>query len=224
MLYQLSYRTVLFKSAVQIYIEFEDWQACETFFLKLYFSVFITSWFYTFGSMKTVFLVGYMGVGKTTIGKKLARELQMEFIDLDKFISRNEHRSISLIIESDGESCFRQLEKKYLDQIINKPNVLISTGGGTPCFFDNMRRINANGTSVYLKMDEKSIVNRLVEGTDSRPLLKGKNRIELQEFVHQHLASRKEFYEMAQIEEDVLNFNSNRIKELVEKIKLIQID
>ena len=162
-----------------------------------------------------------MGVGKTTIGKKLARALLLEFVDLDVFISVREGASISNIINSRGEDYFRILERDSLLELAKRQNVLVSTGGGVPCYFNNMEVINGLGTSVYLKMNEKSLVNRLVNNTESRPLIQGMDKDELLTFVNSHLGSRLKFYEQAHIEFDVLSFNSSKLKELAEKIKLI---
>lgn len=168
--------------------------------------------------MKNIFLVGYMGVGKTTIGKKLANRLMLEFVDLDGFISKKEGVNITDLINQNGESYFRNLEKKYLRELVTQDNLLISTGGGTPCFFDNMEVICRNGTSIYLRMDEKSVVNRLINHTESRPLIAGKNREELALFVSEHLKDRIPFYQKADLEFDVLNVNATRLDEWVNQI------
>lgn len=169
-----------------------------------------------------VFLIGYMGVGKTTIGKKLAKSLSLIFIDLDQFISSKKGMPIAEIIHQNGEEYFRLLEKKYLLELCEKNDVLISTGGGTPCFFDNMEVINKKGRSVFLEMDEKSLAKRLINGLDSRPLLKGKNLDELEAFISEHLKSRMPYYEKSNITFSALNFNSNRVKELAQLIKEIK--
>ncbi|MFT6323150.1 MAG: shikimate kinase [Halieaceae bacterium] len=162
-----------------------------------------------------------MGVGKTTIGKKLARIMGLEFIDLDGLIEMETGLSISILVKEFGETYFRELESKLLLKLTKKQNVLVSTGGGAPCFFDNMTMMNENGTTVFLKMDEKSLVNRLKNKTGSRPLLEGKNELELLDFVKKHVQERLPFYEKAQIEFDVLNFNAARQQELKNKIELI---
>lgn len=166
-----------------------------------------------------VFLLGYMGVGKTTIGKKLAKRLGLKFVDLDEVITKGEYASISQIVENIGENFFRNIERKYLEEAASKEDVLIATGGGTPCFFDNMTLINESGVSVYLEMDVKSLVNRLKNGLDSRPLLKGKSPDELSNFITIHLEEREEFYTKANITFDALNMNTQRIEELVSLIE-----
>lgn len=166
-----------------------------------------------------IFLVGYMGVGKTTIGKKLAARLNLNFIDLDHFIAEREHQKVAQIIENKGEGFFRILEKKYLEEVCDFENILVSTGGGTPCFFQNMDAINANGRSIFLKLDEKSLINRLLNSRDSRPLLAGKDQEELTTFVKSHLKERLPYYERAHLQFEMLHLNSKRLDELVKEIK-----
>ena len=180
-----------------------------------------TSEFCSFEGMKNVFLIGYMGVGKTTIGKKLSNRLGLEFIDLDAFIEQGKGQTISEIILTHGEKYFRTLEHEKLREISKKDNLLISTGGGTPCFQNNMDVILESGVSIYLKMDEKSLVNRLEKNTESRPLIAGKNRSELELFVTDHLEERKPYYERADLQFEMLNVNAVRLNDLVEKIKKV---
>ena len=170
-----------------------------------------------------VFLIGYMGVGKTTIGKKLASRLSLKFIDLDHFIAEKEHLKVAHIIERKGEQYFRILEKKYLEEVCELENILVSTGGGTPCFFQNMDTINANGRSIFLKLDEKSLINRLVNSRDSRPLLAGKNAEELAVFIQKHLNERLPFYERAHLEFDMMHLNSKRLDDLENEIKRLEL-
>lgn len=166
-----------------------------------------------------IFLVGYMGVGKTTLGKKLAARLRLKFMDLDHFIAEKEHRNITQIILDRGEEYFRILEKKYLREICELDNILVSTGGGTPCFFENMDTINEKGKSIFLKLDEKSLINRLVNSREPRPLLAGKNKEELIMFVKSHLNERLPFYERAHLHIEMMHLNSKRLDDLVEEIK-----
>lgn len=166
-----------------------------------------------------VFLIGYMGVGKTTIGKKLATTLGLKFIDLDGLISNKEGLSISEIIHQKGEEYFRVLEKKYLKEVCEMSNVLISTGGGTPCYFDNMNLINEKGTSVFLEMDVKSLAKRLINSKGKRPLLKGENVDELESFISEHLLTRMPFYQQSTITFSAISCNAERVGELAQLIK-----
>ncbi len=165
-----------------------------------------------------IFLVGYMGVGKTTYGKKLATRYGLEFIDLDGYISSKENVKVAYIIKSEGERYFRKLEQKYLKELVKEEDVLVSTGGGTPCFFENMTLINQHGVSIYLKLDEKSLAKRLINGVESRPILKGKTIDELTKFIVQHLKERTPYYIRAHVEFDVLNFTSERMDKLMLEI------
>ena len=101
--------------------------------------------------MKRVFLVGYMGAGKTTVGKELAKLAGLSFIDLDYYIEGRYHKAVSQIFAERGEEAFREIERNMLHEVAEFEDVLISTGGGAPCFFDNMEFMNASGTTVYLR-------------------------------------------------------------------------
>ena len=107
-----------------------------------------------------IFLIGYMGSGKTTLGRKLAYILQYQFIDLDDYIEKQEGRKISHIFEEDGEDYFRKLERVYLHRVIDKEDLVISTGGGTPCFFDNMNQMNEYGKTIYINIHPKALLPR----------------------------------------------------------------
>ena len=108
-----------------------------------------------------IFLIGFMGCGKSSLGKRLARRLNYRFVDLDEEIERQTGRSIAEIFSRDGENYFRQLEANILRQIEWSLPTVVATGGGTPCYFDNMNYINNNGVSVYLRMSPKSLAWRL---------------------------------------------------------------
>lgn len=144
------------------------------------------------------FLTGFMGAGKSTIGKYASRQNDLEFLDLDSYIEAQEGRAISEIFRQDGEAHFRQLERDALQAVIGLPGKhLVSTGGGTPCYFDNMARMNAAGHTIYLDLSAARLTDRLRNAKDKRPLvasLKG----DLQVFVHVKLLERAEFYAQAQ--------------------------
>jgi len=149
--------------------------------------------------MKRVFLVGYMGVGKSTIGKLLSVELGVEFIDLDKYIEKRYRKSIKDIFDEKGENGFRKIEHEMLREAGTFQNVLISTGGGTPCFFDNMNFMNQQGITVYIKASVEELTSRLLASKNERPLIQGKTPAELKEFISQHLAQRQCYYSKSQI-------------------------
>jgi shikimate kinase len=144
--------------------------------------------------MNRIFLVGYMGSGKSTLGKKLARKMQYSFVDLDKFIEKKFSRKISDIFSYEGEDAFRIMEREALEEVVKLDKVVISLGGGTPCFFDNITLIQKNGISVYLKMPATALLNRLQNAKLERPLLKGMRENEKMEFIQQQLGERERFY------------------------------
>lgn len=146
---------------------------------------------------KTIFLVGYMGSGKTTIGKAVAARLGVPFYDLDIFIESKFCKSISDIFAEFGEEKFRQIERNALLQLIDFEQCVISTGGGTPCFFDNMDLMNSASTTIFLECPPKILAERLDYKNNKRPLLKGKSRAELELFILETLEKRLPFYQKA---------------------------
>lgn len=145
--------------------------------------------------MQRIFLVGYMGSGKTTMGKLLAQQLKLNFIDLDAYIEGKYHRTIAQIFQQEGESGFREIEKNCLHEVGEFENVVVATGGGAPCFFDNMTFMNQNGTTIYLKMTVDQLSNRLSSSKAGvRPLIANKNNEELHHFISEGLAKREDFY------------------------------
>ena len=155
-----------------------------------------------------------MGSGKSTIGEKLAYNLKHEFIDLDAYIESEEERTISEIFEEDGEDYFRKLERVYLHRIIDKENVVISTGGGTPCFFDNMEQMNDYGKTIYLNMHPKALIPRLKASSVLRPLLKGLEGVELLDYIYKTLREREVFYDRAQLVVAGYNLTAKRLEEI----------
>jgi len=149
--------------------------------------------------MKRIFLIGYMGAGKSTMGKWLAQVMNLEFIDLDNFIEARQHKTIKEIFAEIGEEGFRQLERRSLEEVSQFEDVIISLGGGTPCFFDNMEVVNQAGTSVYLKPSEEVLLRRLSKGKHKRPLLAQKSDEEILQFMREQLAWREPFYLKAHI-------------------------
>ncbi len=169
----------------------------------------------TFAVMK-IFLIGYMGVGKTTIGKRLAKRMNLPFRDLDAVITVEEDRSVQEIFDEQGEAGFRGLERKYLHELVKEEeHFVLATGGGTPCFYDNQLFMNANGLTVYLEMDILSLTHRLIHSKDHRPLVAGKTDQQLKEFVKSHLESRKEYYNDSELIFPSLGFNSHKLDRLV---------
>lgn len=150
--------------------------------------------------MATVFLIGFMGAGKTTFGKKLAAKLQLSFIDLDKEVAQTHNAAdVKQIIEEKGIDFFRTAESVTLKNL-PLTNQLVSTGGGTPCCFDNMDWMKQHGTVIFLQVDEGVLFSRLkTTDMNQRPLLKGLDEDGLKSFIHEKLAERLPFYRQAHI-------------------------
>lgn len=143
---------------------------------------------------KPVFLIGYMGSGKSTAGKKLARILGYDFVDTDDVISTLVGKEVYKIFMEDGEDAFRQMERSVLVSFKDRKDTVIATGGGMPCFFDNMATMKRFGITVYLQMQATSLMKRLNEAKTPRPLLPKLPPEELVEYIQQHLAKREQFY------------------------------
>ncbi|MGB0177831.1 MAG: shikimate kinase [Owenweeksia sp.] len=161
-------------------------------------------------------LTGYMGAGKSTIGQKLALETGLDFYDLDTEIEKDTGYTITETIFNKGELYFRELEHKKLQALLQKNNMILSTGGGTPCYYDNMDLINKSSFSVYLKYSVKELYNRLEGKQSERPLLAHLNGQQLQEYIGKHLFERNIYYEKATV---VLPSGSLTDQEIVNKIK-----
>lgn len=170
--------------------------------------------------MRRIILIGYMGAGKTTVGKALSKELGIIFYDLDWYIENRMRKSVSQIFAERGEEGFRKMEHNMLHEIAEFEDVIISCGGGTPCFFDNMDYMNQQGQTVYLKATPEVLYKHLLMGKGERPLLKGKSPEELITFIREQLEKREPFYSKAKYTLDVsLLDNYDKIKTSVEKIR-----
>ncbi len=162
--------------------------------------------------MSSYFLIGYMGSGKTTYGKLMSKELKLSFIDLDAFIEQKFMKTISKLFEELGEEGFRKLERETLHEVAQFDNALISTGGGTPCFFDNMEYMNAHGETIYLRTSVRELRDRLKMSKTKRPLIAGKNDKELEAFIAKSLEDREGFYLKCKYIMDTDDLNPNNIK------------
>lgn len=149
--------------------------------------------------MKRIFLIGYMGAGKTTVGKDLAKLMDLYFIDLDCYIEGRYHKTVGQIFAEKGEDAFRDIERRMLHEVAMFENVLISTGGGAPCFFDNMEFMNEMGTTVYLKVSVEELAKRLEVCKSTRPVLKGRSGDDLVAFIAENLKKRTPHYMQASI-------------------------
>ena len=140
-----------------------------------------------------------MGAGKTTAGRELAKKMGLDFIDLDHFIQARYQKTVGQLFQESGEEGFRNIERNILHEVGEFEDVVISAGGGTPCFFDNMEYMNTVGTTVYLKASPEALSARLNTCKDKRPLIKDKNEEELYTFVCETLNKREPFYMQATV-------------------------
>ena len=170
--------------------------------------------------MIRIFLTGYMGAGKTTLGKAFARKLNLPFVDLDWYMEERFHKTVGELFVERGEAGFRELEKNMLHEVGAFEDVVISTGGGSPCFFDNMDFMNRNGKTVFLNVHPDVLVRRLRVAKQQRPILQGKQDDELKEFIIRALEKRTPFYSQAQyvFNADELEDRS-QIEKSVEKLR-----
>ena len=144
--------------------------------------------------MIRIFLIGYMGAGKTTLGKAFARAMGLTFVDLDWYIEERFHKTVGQIFAERGEEGFRELEKRMLHEAGDFENVVISVGGGTPCFFDNIDYMNQAGETVFLDVDNRVLFRRLKVAKQQRPLLANKTDEELMTFIQEALQKRLPYY------------------------------
>lgn len=161
-----------------------------------------------------IFLIGFMGCGKSTQGKKLAKALEKPFIDLDNYIEKKEEATIETIFNTKGEEYFREKETEYLKQVVARyPKSVVSLGGGAACFNSNINLILKSGTVIYIEMPPDSLHYRLTQSDKSRPLLKDKTLEESLEFVTNLLRKREPFYTQAHITVNGINLTTDKLKE-----------
>lgn len=170
--------------------------------------------------MKRIIIIGYMGAGKTTVGKELSKDIGIPFYDLDWYIESRMRKTVAQIFADKGEEGFRKVERNMLHEVAEFEDVIISCGGGTPCFFDNMDYLNEQGDTIYLKAAPEVLYKHLLMGKVERPLLKNKTPDELIAFIREQLEMREPFYSKAKYTLDVsLMNNYEKIKISVQKIK-----
>lgn len=172
--------------------------------------------------MIRIILIGYMGAGKTTIGKALAQELSVPFYDLDWYIETRMRRTIKQIFDEKGEEGFRRIEHNMLHEVAEFENVVVSCGGGTPCFYDNIDYMNSKAQVVYLKASPEVLYEHLQMGRRVRPILLGKSPDEIKSFIVEHVAKREEFYSKARytLNVDLLD-NFKKIQTTIENLKKV---
>jgi shikimate kinase len=141
-----------------------------------------------------IYLIGFMGSGKSTVGKRLALRLKYSFVDMDKTIEEESGMTIRKIFEKKGEDEFRRIEHKLILKTVKMNGVVVSTGGGVPCFFDNMDIINMNGISIYLKMTSEDLLKRLKGSKYERPLIRDLSTDEMANYIKEKLREREPYY------------------------------
>lgn len=165
--------------------------------------------------MNKIYLVGYMGAGKTTVARRLANRLGWQVADTDALFEEKYKISVCDFFNKYDEPLYRKLESEVLKSTEAMDHMVISTGGGTACYFDNMEWMNRHGLTVFLKISEKAVIDRLLHAKRKRPLAEGKSEAELTEFVRQHYTSRLPFYEQAQITVKAEDFDVEKLVELL---------
>ncbi|MFN8153331.1 MAG: shikimate kinase [Bacteroidia bacterium] len=165
-----------------------------------------------------VFLTGYMGAGKTTIGRLLAKETDAAFIDLDDLIEERNNLAIPVIFELYGEDHFRNLEREALHSLKDKENLIVATGGGCPSFFDNIEWMNRHGITVYLRCHPGKIFHRIAPEKQKRPLIAGMDDVDIMEFILESIKKRLPFYVQSRITVNADNEPDQVLHELLQKL------
>lgn len=167
----------------------------------------------------TIFLIGFMGSGKSYLGNNLAQLMDFHFIDMDDWIEEQEGMTIKKIFETKKEAYFRELETSTIHELAKKDNHIIACGGGTPCYHNNIQLLNQLGLTIYLEATIDLLYDRLRNETDHRPLLKGKDENSLKQFIKEKLAVRNQFYKQANIIFQQDGEKVARAQDLLEKLR-----
>jgi len=166
--------------------------------------------------MRPVYLIGFMGVGKTTLGKRLASHMNLDFADLDMMFEHKYKLTVQVFFAKYGELLFRKFEQELLKTTFSMTNMVISTGGGTPCYAGAMDDMRKHGLTVYMHMPPAALVGRLVSAKRQRPLLEGKSKEQLAKYVEDKLLERLPYYSRAHLHVDAHSLN---IGSLADKIR-----
>ena len=173
--------------------------------------------------MRPIFLIGYMGSGKTTLGRALGRRLGLQFIDLDLYIESRYMRTISQLFAERGEDKFRSIEREMLHEVAEMEDIVVACGGGTPCYYDNIDYMNRCGTTVFLSASEDRLFARLSINRNKRPLIKDLDDQSLRIFIRENLALRMPHYSKASHSfcgdrlEDVMQISTS-VEKFIEEI------
>jgi shikimate kinase len=163
-----------------------------------------------------LFIIGFKSSGKTTLGKKLAECLNLGFVDLDERIEHEEGKVIPEIFLEVGEEEFRLKERKALKQVVKHDNIVVSTGGGVPCHYDNMTLMEKYGVVIYLKVDDDMLVSRLKIAAGTRPILKGKSEEELRLYMADLRQRCEHHYIRARI---IVDGNKAEVEDIIHQLK-----
>ncbi|MDX9881706.1 MAG: shikimate kinase [Prolixibacteraceae bacterium] len=164
-----------------------------------------------------IYLIGYMGCGKSTLGRQLASLLGLTLIDLDHYLENKYFKTIPQIFEEEGEEDFRRKEQAVLHEVSTFENVIVATGGGAPCFFDNMDVMNRTGFCIFLDVDTSELVERLTHAKTERPIIKGKSGEELAGFIDGMMEKRRPFYEKAKYILKGKNITVDQVLKIINK-------
>lgn len=165
--------------------------------------------------MKPIFLIGFMGSGKSTLGKQLAATLNCPFLDSDREIEMQLKTTVSQIFAEKGEGFFRTLEKSFVEKVSQEQLQIIAVGGGLPCFNDMMDVLLSKGIVVYLKTSETTLFERLVNAMEERPLIEGMNEAQLKDYIHAKLKEREEVYSRSHLVIEEEDQTAERIIQLI---------
>lgn len=171
-----------------------------------------------------IFLIGFMGAGKTRFGKRLANKMNLRFIDSDQEIEAENKQTVAQLFDEIGEEGFRNLETKWLEDF-SANHVIVALGGGTPCYNNNMELIKSKGKSIYLQLSAGTLTDRLQRSKDKRPLIEPfkDNREKLRNFIEQKLTERETDYKQAHLTFNGQNMTARRLSELITLLEEKQI-
>lgn len=170
---------------------------------------------------RSLFLIGFMGSGKTTYGRLLAQALDMPFVDLDEALEQEHGMKVVELFEAWGEIRFRREERLMLRSVAGNAPLVVATGGGTACFFDNMDFMNEVGETLYMRTSVRELKSRLLFSKEDRPLLRGKTDAELKQYIAETLEKREVYYLKAQYILDTDNLNAHNLMDSYEAIRAV---
>lgn len=165
-----------------------------------------------------IYLTGYMGCGKSTLGRKLAKHAGLQFVDMDHYIEERNCKTVARIFEDEGEAGFRALERKALEELSEFIDVVVATGGGAPCFFDNMALMNNTGITIFMNINPSILASRLMSSKTGRPLIAGKSEAELVDFISQTLDKRMKFYRQARYQITRPDVSPEEVMKMIEQV------